>query len=383
MDGATTNGSEQIFLPALGGGWRPGAKVGVYDPSQLDVPILSPGQAAAVVYGRGFDDPTRGWVMYEAGHNHEKHGNTSHAIPDKVAAQRAFFNFSFFSSNGKTAWFDITIHGMSLTIVPGSTLPISFSVPDAVDLSKYTIQWSSSCGGTFVPGANPKEIFYTPPAGTSMDYCIISVSLTDACGRAVFSSRGSYAAPLLAASGVNLSGNFNQSKKEAHLNWHVPATDGIVGFQVEKSAANNSFSLIEALTVNGNKTQFNYIDNGFQQTQRSFYRIKMISADGSFKYSNVISLGGDVSFQNSLNVISNPVRNGTLVLNYESENEAKAEVLIIDAMGKKLLQTKNNAVYKGITRLAADVSGLSNGTYFALVRTEQGMMVKKFIVNRY
>src|SRR5437868_3578517 len=38
IDGATTNGSEQIYLPALSSAWRSTTKVGVYDASQQDVP---------------------------------------------------------------------------------------------------------------------------------------------------------------------------------------------------------------------------------------------------------------------------------------------------------------------------------------------------------
>jgi len=57
-DGAMQNGSEQIFLPAYST-WRPSTKVAVYDPSQANVPALSPGEAGAIVYGRAFGDDTR------------------------------------------------------------------------------------------------------------------------------------------------------------------------------------------------------------------------------------------------------------------------------------------------------------------------------------
>lgn len=380
LDGATTMGSEQIFLPKLGGGWNTGAKVGVHDPDQADMPLLSPGPAAVIVYGRGFDDPNRGWVMYEGGHDHNK---SNLPVPARVAAQRAFFNFSFFSSSGKTAWFDITMNGINQTIVPGATIPLSFSVPAAVNLSKYTIQWSSTAGGVFSSNANQQSVNYTPPASLATnDYAVITVTLTDLCGRTAFSSRGTYVASILASSDIKLSGNFSEAKSEANLNWHVPTTDGIVGFQVEKSTVNNSFSVIGAITAQENKKGFNYIDNIFQQQQKTFYRIKAIYANGTFKYSNVIGFGAGFAFQHSLTVVSNPVRNGALLLDYKSENDIKAELLIIDAMGRKVLQ-KNNSVNKGVTRLSTDISGLSTGTYFVQVRTEQSMMVEKFIVIRY
>ena len=73
IDGATQNGSEQIYLP--GSSWRPSTKVLAWDPDQPDLvggssgDNLSLGEAAALAYGRGFGDPTNGLVMYQAGHD--------------------------------------------------------------------------------------------------------------------------------------------------------------------------------------------------------------------------------------------------------------------------------------------------------------------------
>ena len=41
LDGATENGSEQIYLPSAG--WRPSTKIGVCDPDHPEVPAPSPG----------------------------------------------------------------------------------------------------------------------------------------------------------------------------------------------------------------------------------------------------------------------------------------------------------------------------------------------------
>ena len=80
------NGSEQVYLPA-NPGWRASTQVVTYDPSQQDVPGLSPGPATAIAVGPGFGNPNNGQVMYEGGHSLDGNG------PEYVAAQRAFFNF--------------------------------------------------------------------------------------------------------------------------------------------------------------------------------------------------------------------------------------------------------------------------------------------------
>ena len=66
LDGAQESGAEQIYLPT--NGWRPTTFVGVWDATHPNVPSLSPGLAAKLVFGPAFGDPTRGLIMYEASH---------------------------------------------------------------------------------------------------------------------------------------------------------------------------------------------------------------------------------------------------------------------------------------------------------------------------
>ncbi|MDP3928150.1 MAG: hypothetical protein Q8R57_03930, partial [Bacteroidota bacterium] len=95
-DGAHLNGSEQVYLPVLGGSWRPTTEIISFDPTQANVPANSPGPAAIIAHGRAFGNSNFGWVMYEAGHSINKA-----LLPENIAAQRAFFNFSFQSSIDK------------------------------------------------------------------------------------------------------------------------------------------------------------------------------------------------------------------------------------------------------------------------------------------
>jgi hypothetical protein len=85
MDGAMLNGSERIYIPRQGTAatastysasavsrWHSGVRVLAYDPTQANVTnpdtVGFSNVAAGVIYGRGFNDDNRGYVMYEAGH---------------------------------------------------------------------------------------------------------------------------------------------------------------------------------------------------------------------------------------------------------------------------------------------------------------------------
>lgn len=208
IDGATTNGSEQIFIPRQGtvanpltfnsnaiARWRPGAKVLVFDPTHPQIPAGNVqsdlrNAAAVMIYGRGFDEPERGWVMYEAGHSHNKSTG-----PDNIAAMRAFFNFSFLASNEK-----VILPEMANIppVIPGSDpIELSFTLPGGANPSNFIASWTSTCGGTFSPNnsntSNPTT--FTPPIVVNATPCVITVSITDPCGRTGFDSKSTVIDP--------------------------------------------------------------------------------------------------------------------------------------------------------------------------------------------
>jgi hypothetical protein len=192
-DGAQQNGSEQIYIPRQSSGtlarWNPSVNMIAFDPTQSDVP--SPNLtdyrnvAAVMVYGKGFEDTNRGYVMYEAGHSHSKSSETAN-----VAAQRAFFNYSFFVANDKAVIPDLS--GVPSLITSGAPTSMSYTVSNTVyTLNQFKTTWSSTCGGSFSPnailGANPTT--FTPPTVTVNTPCRLDIKIEDPCGRKVITSK--------------------------------------------------------------------------------------------------------------------------------------------------------------------------------------------------
>ncbi len=190
-DAAQLNGSEQIYIPKqttdVGGAtrWRPGATIIAYDPTQADVPLpnIAAGNVAALmVYGRGFDDPTRGYVMYEAGHSHNK------LTAGDVAAQRAFLNFSFFQVQPKAPQLTFTGITGGQTIAGNTTITgLNVAAISPLTGITFTYQWSSSCGGTFSNATGATTNFTAPIVGATTS-CVISCVVSDNCGRTSFQS---------------------------------------------------------------------------------------------------------------------------------------------------------------------------------------------------
>ena len=144
LDDATTNGSEEIYIPTTT--WRNTTTVAVYDANYVntdpnpDVSYTFPTNPAAVVaYGPAYG--TAGLVMYEGGHSINKDNVT---VAQNVAAQRAFFNF---------------------LLVVGTQPPNSLAPPNIVNQTTTTC---SSVAFNFTPSGAAANYKYTwtAPTGT-------------------------------------------------------------------------------------------------------------------------------------------------------------------------------------------------------------------------
>jgi hypothetical protein len=194
LDGATKNGSEQVYLPYPTGSWRSSTTISVWDTNQSDVLSgNSPGRAAKIAYGNAFGDLNRGKVMYEGGHN-LNNGTTA----EKVAAMRAFLNFSFDAPIKKAP-----------TITDNTPVPLIVTGGEAIDFdisasstagNSYTFSWSSSCSNGFFFGttslANSSSTTYNTTPVATIEECILTVSVVDFCGRESFKSYGIKIVPL-------------------------------------------------------------------------------------------------------------------------------------------------------------------------------------------
>jgi hypothetical protein len=190
IDLATTNGSEEIYIPdpSKSSLWRPATRVMVYDPTQKNVTNVAPdlsNVAAALVTGRGFGNSTYGWVTYMAGHN-QNNGSAG-----SVAAQRSFLDFSFFQVVEKTP-----ILPTITSITPGQIIAgedtLNLTIGNAtspVPGVTFSYRWVSSCGGTFIPASGiGQNVKWVAPTVASQTSCVLSCIVTDNCDRSSIQS---------------------------------------------------------------------------------------------------------------------------------------------------------------------------------------------------
>lgn len=348
LDEATNIGSEKTYLPALGSAWRNTTTLGVYDTTNVKVPSLSAGPAAIVAWGRAYGDEDRGYVMYEAGHDHNANGTEA----ERVAAQRAFFNYSFYVAVDRFVEFNTQVSGLPEVIMPNQPYQLSFAVPPGIDLNNYTIQWSATCGGTF-SSTNSQSVTYTAPQGGGA--CIVTVTLTDGCGRDVFSSKGTFIAALLATSSANLSGSYHARAQQVQLAWTDANSITADHYEIQRSEAGSSFTtralfFPDQQTVQGG---FAYKDQ-YAVQGAVLYRLKIVSTAGTVRYSNIVKIV-NVDAAPQLALLSNPVK-GNIVFKYQSPVSGPVTAVLVDmngrAVGKKIIP-----VQKGISTLQMSTDG--------------------------
>lgn len=151
------------------------------------------------------------------------------------------------------------------------------------------------------------------------------------------------------------------------INWKVENESSILKYEIEKSK--NGFDFTSIGTVDAvNKSNYNFTDASII-TAVFYYRIKMISTNGSYKYSYIISV--KQSNNADITIYPNPVAN-TLIINGLKNNNA---IKIVNSAGQIVLQQNANA-----NSLSIDVSTLKTGIYAILIASENEKITSKTFI---
>jgi hypothetical protein len=181
-DQAHTDGSEQDYLPSAStSSWRNGTFRIVVDPSHPDRTTTEGSNTvdAINVWGRAFDDNTRGLVMYQGGHDIGTKGNT---LSHNIAAVRSFFNFSFLAAEDRRNNFNISVP-QPINVTGGRTFNNVSATITTSQSSTYTYLWSSPCSEVTFSSPTAATTNITVQNVTQDKVCTFNLRVEDACGR--------------------------------------------------------------------------------------------------------------------------------------------------------------------------------------------------------
>lgn len=157
--------------------------------------------------------------------------------------------------------------------------------------------------------------------------------------------------------------------KSVLLNWKTTEEINHNHFEVERSIDGNTFSktaiILDAM-ANGSAKNYELKDDVslLQSKEILYYRLKQVSKDGSFTYSNILS----VRFKNVSDVVMQVSPNPfveKLTTRFNSNEKANAEIKITNICGKTVAVKQSN-ISKGFNNVQLDgLSSLPAGIYVA------------------
>ncbi|HSZ84547.1 MAG TPA: M43 family zinc metalloprotease [Puia sp.] len=175
---------------------------------------------------------------------------------------------------------------------------------------------------------------------------------------------------------LNFEGRLNNNY--AALNWTTSQETNNLGFSVERSYNGNSFSQIGYVASAGNSSEqqnYSFTDPDMAQTN-NYYRLKLIGADSSYQYSNVILLSS--STDGFFKVLNNPFTN-QLSIQLTNPPADAIDIRLFDVIGKEIYRYTNTASGSSIINLDLSQKNLSAGMYILEVYSNNERHVAKVV----
>ncbi len=214
---------------------------------------------------------------------------------------------------------------------------------------------------------------WTIATGTVQVNNILVVSGTNFSNSVWRATQGAGALPVTLLSftaQLNSAGN-------ADIKWSTATETNTSRFEIEKSPNGSMFSYLKSIASSGNSSSIrNYFEHDNQvAVGTTFYRLKMIDLDGSFKYSNIASVKKIAG--NEVLIYPNPATE-SITIAWGKPVTENITCNIYDAAGKAVMHW---IVSSGNIKTTKDVKMLPAGTYF-IYWVENGLRNSRLFIKR-
>ncbi|TAE74678.1 MAG: T9SS C-terminal target domain-containing protein [Bacteroidetes bacterium] len=179
---------------------------------------------------------------------------------------------------------------------------------------------------------------------------------------------------------LSFEGKSNQNQTTT-LNWKTWNEINTKTFEIEKSNNALDFQTLTALEPKGGMNQIkNYELIDYQPfSPVTYYRLKIIDNDNSFKYSQIIAVNVEKLDKIQIkNVYPNPFQENINVEFDMAENQ-NYQISIVDMQGKNVFTDTKNTGNTSYQKLSFDLSHLSQGNYIIKISNGKNMVAEKII----
>jgi hypothetical protein len=164
--------------------------------------------------------------------------------------------------------------------------------------------------------------------------------------------------------------NATEDGLNTKLVWATVEESGITSYVIEKSTDGRNFTTVGSVKAANLKT-YSFTDaQGI--SDNSYYRLKMMEIDGTFKYSYIVSVKSKLTMNISLS--PNPVKS-MLMVQHPKAGEA-GHIQIVSAAGQTIkdIRLSANAVVSNV-----DMSGFTGGLYHVIFRNGADVISKTIL----
>jgi hypothetical protein len=325
-----------------------------------------------ITFGR--TTPARTVVLAES--------NTSANILAGVKARRIY------ASDDWNEKVDFTLSGMNLgsigNVSGNPSISITVSDPDGEVPSKieifYGVPGSNINATVLTSSSNSNTLSYTHAiALNSSYYYYVKVSQTD--GNLLWTAPiwATKTSNILPIELVDFKAQLLEETKTVAVTWHVEQT-GAATYIVERSVDGKTFDALGKVKGETKGGSYDYSYNDVKPVEGyAYYRLRQIDEDGTFKFSNIVSVYFKPKYLKFKSLSPNPSSDVVNVL-FDAEKEVHDYAYFIYDEGGRAILYKKLDITEGENNVSIDISKLPVGLYYLNVgRRDDRIIQTKFV----
>jgi hypothetical protein len=155
----------------------------------------------------------------------------------------------------------------------------------------------------------------------------------------------------------------------ATISWSTIGENNVTDYQVEKSTNGTVFNTINTVAPqNAATASYTFTDKDVA-TGNNYYRIKVVSANGSFSYSNVV-LVTKGSITASYNLYPNPVIGNKFNVQFNNVAQGRYIISMVNNIGQKVFEQAIDHTGGSINHIVQLNNILASGVYSVVIYSE-------------